>query len=70
MLDRLLELNATALQPNFPPLDPESAPKYHNGTWGPWVNTTAAIADPENPLGIVVKFIDLISEGFGTWFDI
>ena len=40
LLSRLAEYNATAVPVRYPPNDPLSNPKYNNGYWGPWVNTS------------------------------
>lgn len=36
MLDKLKVYNATAVQPIYPPSDPNCDPKRHGGFWGPW----------------------------------
>ena len=38
LLDRLAYYNSTAVPAVYPPYDPKSNPKYHNGTWVPWVH--------------------------------
>ena len=36
MLDKLMDINATAVKPFYPPEDPNANPKRHGGIWGPW----------------------------------
>ncbi|XP_069119491.1 arylsulfatase B-like isoform X2 [Argopecten irradians] len=37
MLTELQKLNETSVPCHYPPADPNSAPAFHGGWWGPWV---------------------------------
>ncbi|KAK7491343.1 hypothetical protein BaRGS_00017444 [Batillaria attramentaria] len=36
LLQRLQYYNSTAVQPRYPPIDPNCDPAMHGGVWGPW----------------------------------
>lgn len=40
LLDRLHFYRTRIVKPLYPKFDPKADPEYHDGVWGPWVNTS------------------------------